>query len=90
MEMLHRPNVVEYYGIEIHRAKVYIVLQLFEDEGIIQVYTMQLLEGLAYLYSRGVAHQGIKPDKTKLYNDRPMTQRFMIELYDTGVHLDRA
>ena len=81
MEMLHHPNVVEYYGIEVHRDKVYIFEEYcqggslaallehgrIEDEGIIQVYTMQLLEGLAYLHSKGVLHRDIKPD-SKLFS----------------------
>ena len=76
MEVLHHPNVVEYYGIEVHRDKVYIFEEYcqggslaallehgrIEDEGIMQVYTMQMLEGLSYLHSRGIVHRDIKPD----------------------------
>ncbi|WFD37181.1 mitogen-activated protein kinase kinase kinase [Malassezia japonica] len=80
MEMLRHPNIVEYYGIEVHRDKVYIfeeycqggsMAQLLEhgrieDEIVLQVYSLQMLDGLMYLHSKGVVHRDIKPENILL------------------------
>ncbi|KFA66532.1 hypothetical protein S40285_00684 [Stachybotrys chlorohalonatus IBT 40285] len=80
MEVLDHPNVVSYYGIEVHRDRVYIFMEFcsggslanllehgrIEDEQVIMVYALQLLEGLAYLHESGIAHRDIKPENILL------------------------
>jgi mitogen-activated protein kinase kinase kinase len=80
MEVLDHPNIVQYYGIEPHRDKVYIFMEYcsggslagmlehgrVEDETVIQVYTLQMLEGLGYLHEAKVVHRDIKPENILL------------------------
>lgn len=80
LEMLNHPNVVQYFGVEVHRDKVYIFMEFceggslagllthgrIEDEMVIQIYTLQMLEGLAYLHQSGVVHRDIKPENILL------------------------
>lgn len=80
LEMMNHPNIIQYYGVEVHRDKVNIFMECceggslasllehgrFEDEMVTQIYTLELLEGLAYLHESGVVHRDIKPENILL------------------------
>lgn len=80
MEMLNHPNIIQYYGVEVHRDKVNIFMEYceggslsnllehgrIEDEMVTQMYTLELLEGLAYLHESGIVHRDIKPENILL------------------------
>ncbi|KAI9264970.1 hypothetical protein BDA99DRAFT_546746 [Phascolomyces articulosus] len=81
MEMLNHQNIVQYFGMEVHRDKVFIFMEYcengslgallehggrIEDEFYIVNYAYQLLKGLAYLHENNVVHRDIKPDNILL------------------------
>ncbi|KAJ2713609.1 Suppressor of Sensor Kinase (SLN1), partial [Coemansia spiralis] len=92
MSMLQHPNIVTYYGIEVHREKVYLFMELCTrgslaqmikdqgrlDETTVKVFVVQMLRGLQYLHGSGICHRDIKSDNTLL--DENMT----IKLVDFG------
>ncbi|KAJ1659200.1 Suppressor of Sensor Kinase (SLN1) [Dispira simplex] len=92
MEVLDHPNVVSYHGVEVHRDRVYIFMELcqqgsmktlldngpLENEDYVRTWTLQILRGLLYLHRNGIVHRDIKPDNL-LFNDQGL-----VKLVDFG------
>ncbi|KAF8439162.1 hypothetical protein BGX38DRAFT_1097831 [Terfezia claveryi] len=80
LEQMDHPNIVQYFGIEVHRDRVYLFMEYcsggslagllehgrVEDETVIMIYTLQMLEGLGYLHEAGIVHRDIKPENILL------------------------
>lgn len=80
LELLSHPNIVQFFGVEVHRDRVYIFMEYcsggslaglleygrIEDELVIQLYTLQMLEAMAYLHQFGIVHRDVKPDNILL------------------------
>jgi mitogen-activated protein kinase kinase kinase len=73
LERLDHPNIVSYFGIEVHRDRCFIFMEYcsngslksllengpIEDEAVIQLYGYQLLRGLEYLHKQSIIHRGM-------------------------------
>ena len=73
-EGIKHPNLVRYYGVEIHREDLYIFMeycnegalesavQLNLPEQLVRKYTRQLLEAVNVLHENGIVHRDIKSE----------------------------
>ncbi|XP_055378356.1 mitogen-activated protein kinase kinase kinase 4 isoform X2 [Condylostylus longicornis] len=82
LEGIKHPNLIKYYGIEIHREELLIFMELCSEgtleslvelsgglyEGLTRRFTAQLLSGVEELHKHGIVHRDIKTANIFLVN----------------------
>lgn len=81
LEGIKHPNLVRYFGVEVHRDDLYIFMeycnegtlesavQLHLPEQLVRKYTRQLLEAVNILHENGIVHRDIKSANILLTSD---------------------
>eukprot|EP01103_Thecamoeba_quadrilineata_P021067 TRINITY_DN941_c0_g1_i3.p1 TRINITY_DN941_c0_g1~~TRINITY_DN941_c0_g1_i3.p1 ORF type:complete len:701 (-),score=131.14 TRINITY_DN941_c0_g1_i3:521-2623(-) len=99
MKTLQHPNIVKLFDVFMDPTKYYLILELMPNckelyENIIErgYYSessarhviAQILHGLDYLHSRGIAHRDLKPENILCAKDSTRPNREIVKLTDFG------